>query len=79
MVVHKKGFTLVEVIVVLVILAILAAILVPSMVGWIDKAIYFDGQNWTLMDPTFTSTGNRSQSIMQYVTDKTNYTQKYAY
>ena len=48
-------------------------------VGWIDKAIYFDGQNWTLMDPTFTSTGNRSQSIMQYVTDKTNYTQKYAY
>ena len=48
-------------------------------VGWIDKAIYFDGVNWTLMDPTFTSTGNRSQSIMQYVTDKTNYTQKYAY
>ena len=48
-------------------------------VGWIDKAIYFDGQNWTLMDPTFTSTGNRSQSIMQYVTDSTNYTQKYAY
>lgn len=35
---NKKGFTLVEVIVVLVILAILAAILVPSMVGWIDKA-----------------------------------------
>lgn len=35
---NKKGFTLVEVIVVLVILAILAAILIPSMVGWIDKA-----------------------------------------
>lgn len=34
----KKGFTLVEVIVVLVILAILAAILIPSMVGWIDEA-----------------------------------------
>ena len=34
----KKGFTLVEVIVVLVILAILAAILIPSMTGWIDKA-----------------------------------------
>lgn len=34
----KKGFTLVEVIVVLVILAILAAIVIPSMVGWIDKA-----------------------------------------
>ena len=35
---NKKGFTLVEVIVVLVILAILAAIMIPSMVKWIDKA-----------------------------------------
>lgn len=35
---NKKGFTLVEVIVVLVILAILAAIMIPSMTGWIDKA-----------------------------------------
>lgn len=34
----RKGFTLVEVIVVLVILAILAAIMIPSMVKWIDKA-----------------------------------------
>ncbi len=34
----NKGFTLVEVIVVLVILAILAGIMVPTMTGWIDKA-----------------------------------------
>lgn len=33
-----KGFTLVEVIVVLVIIAILAALLVPSLTGYIDKA-----------------------------------------
>ena len=32
------GFTLVELIVVLVILAILAAILIPALLGWIDKA-----------------------------------------
>lgn len=35
---NRKGFTLVEVIVVLVILAILAAIMIPSMVKWIDEA-----------------------------------------
>ena len=35
---NKKGFTLVEMIVVLVILAILAALLIPALTGYIDKA-----------------------------------------
>ena len=47
--------------------------------GWIAGAIQFDGKDWTLMDPTFTSTGKRSNSIMKYVTDESNYSQKYAY
>lgn len=47
--------------------------------GWVDQVIYFDGQTWTLMDPTFVSSGKRSDSIMKYVTTPTNYSQKYAY
>lgn len=35
---RKRGFTLAELIVVLVILAVLAALLVPSLTGYIDKA-----------------------------------------
>lgn len=34
----KKGFTLIEIVIVLVIIAILAAMLVPSMLGWIDDS-----------------------------------------
>lgn len=34
----RKGFTLVELIVVLVILAILAAVLIPALLGYIDRA-----------------------------------------
>ncbi|MCI2106467.1 MAG: transglutaminase-like domain-containing protein [Intestinimonas sp.] len=47
--------------------------------GWVDGLIVFDGTSWTLMDPTFVSSGGRSQSIMSYVTNSSNYTQKYAY
>lgn len=35
---NKGGFTLVELIVVLSILTILASVLVPSMLGWVNKA-----------------------------------------
>ena len=34
----RKGFTLVEVIIVLVIIAILSAVLIPSLSGYIDRA-----------------------------------------
>ena len=47
--------------------------------GWIDGVIYFDGNNWQRMDPTFASSGDRSDSIMQYIGDGKNYTTKYLY
>lgn len=48
-------------------------------IGWIDKVIQFNGTEWTLMDPTFVSTGNRSEYIMKYTSTKENYIEKYAY
>ena len=47
--------------------------------GWIEAAIFFDGNEWELMDPTFASSGSRSAAIMQYISDSKNYTAKYQY
>jgi len=47
--------------------------------GWINSAIYFDGKEWKLMDPTFASSGNQSSSVMNYIGDGKNYTNKYLY
>lgn len=47
--------------------------------GWVDGVIYFDGKDWKLMDPTFASSGNSSDSIMQYIGNGANYTAKYLY
>lgn len=48
-------------------------------VGWIDNYIYFDGNNWSLADPTFASTGGQSETIKKYIGDGSNYQQKYCY
>jgi transglutaminase-like putative cysteine protease len=48
-------------------------------IGWIDQAIYFDGKNWSLMDPTFVSSSRGSQQVMKYVSDGKNYSQKFVY
>lgn len=47
--------------------------------GWIDGAIYFNGVSWHRMDPTFASNSKRSQSIMEYIGNGSNYSAKYFY
>ena len=47
--------------------------------GWVESVIYFDGNTWKLMDPTFASSGNSSDNIMKYIGDGKNYTAKYLY
>lgn len=47
--------------------------------GWIDGMIFFDGNKWQLMDPTFASSSKKSEAIMEYIGDASNYTAKYVY
>lgn len=47
--------------------------------GWLDGAIFFDGHAWQRMDPTFASSANKSESIMKYIGDGSNYSTKYLY
>jgi hypothetical protein len=46
-------------------------------VGWIDKAIYFDGDKFSLMDPTFASSSNSSSDIYKFIGEGSNYKVKY--
>ena len=46
-------------------------------VGWIDKAIYFDGEKFSLMDPTFASSSKSSPDIYKFIGDGSNYKVKY--
>ena len=47
--------------------------------GWIDGAIFFDGQSWHRMDPTFDSTGQSTDYIRKYIANDANYSAKYFY
>ena len=47
--------------------------------GWVEGVIYFDGETWKLMDPTFASSAKQSKQIMEYIGDGKNYTAKYLY
>ena len=47
--------------------------------GWMNNVIYFDGESWKLMDPTFASSGHQSQAIMEYIGNTANYKERFAY
>ncbi len=47
--------------------------------GWIDGIIFFDGNIWKLMDPTYASSGKSSKAILKYIGDGSNYKAKYLY
>lgn len=46
--------------------------------GWVDNIIQFDGNSWTLMDPTLAAS-NSAASVKQYIGDGSNYVVKYSY
>jgi hypothetical protein len=45
--------------------------------GWVNGIIYFDGNSWKLMDPTFASTGGSSAN--SYITNSGNYSAQHYY
>ena len=47
--------------------------------GWIEGAVFFDGQTWHRMDPTFASTGRGDPQILEYITNEKNYSARYIY
>lgn len=47
--------------------------------GWVEAAVYFDGEQWMRMDPTFVATGGNNTATLDYIGDGTNYSVKYMY
>ena len=46
--------------------------------GWVNGAIFFDGKQWKRMDPTFASTAESSDEILNFIQNG-NYRVKYLY
>ena len=47
--------------------------------GWINNAVFFDGETWQRMAPTFASSGHQSDAIMKYIGDGSHYKECYIY
>ena len=50
-------------------------------IGWVNGIIQFDGKNWSMMDPTFTSTSNEKsdKKLKEFIGDGSNYKTIYMY
>lgn len=46
--------------------------------GWINGIIQFDGQNWSIMDPTFAANAGEKE-LKNFIGDGSNYVTKYVY
>ncbi len=46
--------------------------------GWVNGIIQFDGQNWSIMDPTFAANTGEKE-LKSFIGDGTNYVTKYIY
>lgn len=46
--------------------------------GWINGMIQFDGQNWSIMDPTFAASAGE-EKVKSFIGDGENYVTKYIY
>lgn len=47
-------------------------------IGWVDNIIQFDGEHWSLMDPTLAA-NNNSHAVQEYIGDGSKYIVKYTY
>ena len=46
--------------------------------GWVDDIIFFDGEQWKIMDPTFAAS-NEIGEVMEYISNAANYNALYQY
>lgn len=47
-------------------------------IGWVDNIISFDGESWSLLDPTLAA-NNDSSDVQEFIGDGSNYLIKYTY
>ncbi len=47
--------------------------------GWIDNVIFFNGNEWRFMDPTFASTGKGNPAMIEHIKNSANYSAKFTY